>query len=130
MRAIDTNIVVRLLARDDDDQLRVAENLIGSPFLVLPTVVLESVWVLRTIYRLSRSELALKLNDLLGNRNAILVSGDALKRAVNDFSIGGDFGDMLHLALAEEANAESFVTFDQKLSKAGVRSAVQIETLT
>lgn len=129
MRAIDTNIVVRLLARDDDNQLEIAENLIGSPFLVLPTVILEAVWVLQTTYRLSRGELVLKLNDFLGNTNAILVSADALKQAVQSYGSGGDFGDMLHLALAAEANAESFATFDQQLAKAGGHSAISIETL-
>jgi predicted nucleic-acid-binding protein len=130
MRAIDTNIVVRLLARDNDDQLETAENLIGSPFLVLPTVILEAVWVLQTTYRLPRGELVLKLNDLLGNKNAILVSADALKQAVNSYGAGGDFGDMLHLALAAEANAESFATFDQKLVKAGADFQIPIETVT
>jgi predicted nucleic-acid-binding protein len=129
MRAVDTNIVVRLLARDNDDQLAIAEKLIGEPFLILPTVILEAVWVLQVTYKVSRSELALKLNDLLGNSNAILVSGDALKQAVDDYAIGGDFGDSLHLALAGEADAASFATFDKKLAKSRQQSSIQIETL-
>lgn len=49
MRAIDTNILVRLVARDEPEQLRIAAEIVeAGGVLVLPTVLLETEWVLRS----------------------------------------------------------------------------------
>lgn len=128
MRALDTNILVRLFARDDRDQLARAEALLAEEFITMPTVLLEAVWVLQARYGMKRAELALKLRDFLGLDNAVIVSATAIGWAVERFAEGADFADALHLALATEAGAESFVTFDQRLAT-DVAGLLPIETL-
>ena len=117
MRAIDTNVVVRLLARDDESQLRIAEAILDEPFLILPTVILESVWVMQTRFGLSAEEVATRLRLLLGQGNAQIQSGEAMLWALSRFANGSDFADALHVALAHEAEVESFSTFDKKLAR-------------
>jgi predicted nucleic-acid-binding protein len=54
--ALDTNLVVRLLTRDDHAQALRARALIEAGAAFVPrTVVLETEWVLRTIYRFERT---------------------------------------------------------------------------
>jgi predicted nucleic-acid-binding protein len=129
MRAIDSNIVIRLCARDDKDQLDIALTTIESPFIILPTVILESVWVLQTIYKLDRVELASKLTELLGHENATSVSSDAVMWAIERFALGADFADMLHVALASEAEGSCFATFDRGIAKYVTDDEMIIETL-
>jgi predicted nucleic-acid-binding protein len=130
MRAIDSNIVIRLFARDDQNQLEIALTIIESPFLILPTVVLESLWVLQTVYKLDRIELASKFTELIGHENATSVSSDAIMWAIEHFAIGADFADMLHIALASEADGNRFATFDRGIAKYVSDDEMTIETLT
>jgi predicted nucleic-acid-binding protein len=63
MKALDTNILVRFLVRDDSsmaarvDQLLNAANTKGNSFLVSFPVVLELLWVLKSGYKLSRPDI-------------------------------------------------------------------------
>jgi predicted nucleic-acid-binding protein len=55
MLAVDTNVIVRYLTRDDDEQFAKANALIGSEDVyVCTTVLLETECVLRRGYRFSR----------------------------------------------------------------------------
>ena len=129
MRAIDTNIIIRLVTQDDQEQLSTALTIIGFPFLVLPTVILESVWVLQSVYKVDRVALAAKLTEIVGHENANLVSGNAMMWAVERFAMGADFADMLHIALASEAKASQFSTFDKSITKYVSNAKMPIETL-
>ena len=120
MRALDTNIIVRLVARDDGAQVASAEALLSAPFLILPTVILEAVWVLRTTYALSPSEIVDRLGRVLGNEYAVVQSGRAILWAFRRYCEGADFADMLHIALANEAEAKSFATFDRRMAHADI----------
>jgi predicted nucleic-acid-binding protein len=130
VRAIDTNVIVRLIAEDNLSQVEIAERLALEPFMILPTVLLESVWVLEKSYRMSRDEVNARLCDLLGNVNAVVVSAEAVDWALDQYRQGMDFADALHLALADEANADQFSTFDQGISKTVHEPRVPIETLS
>ena len=129
MRAIDSNIVIRLFARDKN-QLDIALTIIESPFLILPTVILESVWVLQTVYKLDRKELASKLAELIGHENATPIASNAIMWAIEHFAAGADFADMLHVALASEAEGSCFATFDRGIAKYVSNDEMMIETLT
>lgn len=114
MRAIDTNLIVRLVVRDDPEQVATAEAIIASDaFLVLPTVLLEAEWVLRSHYRFDRSRIAARLIAICGYGNARVVSSSAVLAALAAYSNRGDFGDLLHAALAVDAGATSIATFDR-----------------
>jgi predicted nucleic-acid-binding protein len=116
MIALDTNVVVRLLVDDDPAQTRRARKLLESrSALVIPTVLLETEWVLRGAYGIERSVILHSLRKLLGLPNVALASADAVSQALEWFGKGLDFSDALHLALA--ADAEEFVTFDARLAK-------------
>lgn len=111
--------MVRLVARDDPRQFAVAEQLLAEPVLVLPTVMLETIWVLRTIYELPPRVIGDHLRRILGLPTVRSDSRELLW-ALDRFEAGADFADMFHLALAAKHEATSFATFDRKIGgKAG-----------
>lgn len=120
MIALDTNVIVRLLVDDDPGQTRRARRLIERrPALVVPTVLLETEWVLRGAYGLGPEGIARSLRGLLGLPGMSVGSADAVAQALEWFEKGLDFADALHLALA--ADAEAFATFDARLAKRAKR---------
>jgi predicted nucleic-acid-binding protein len=120
VRAVDSNVLVRLIARDDPDQLRVAREIMAAgDVLVLPTVVLEAEWVLRSRYRVSRQEIAERLRTILGQPGLTVASAEAVATAMAAYENGGDFADLLHSALAAERGASILVTFDRAFASAG-----------
>lgn len=124
MRALDTNVIVRLFVRDNAAQVATAEALLEEPFLVMPTVLVELVWVLTSRYGMPRDIVAEKLNVFLGLDNARVASVSAVSWALKQYMRGADFADMIHFALGNELEATRFATFDQRIKPH------QIEDLT
>lgn len=117
MRAIDTNIIVRFLTRDDKDQAKKARAIIGDGDLFIATsVMLESEWVLRSAYGFSSSEITSALRSVAGLPGIILEDAPLLAQALEWTDLGMDFADALHLARASDCDA--FFTFDKRLAKA------------
>lgn len=115
MIALDTNVLVRLITRDDPEQAETAAEIVRSNALWLPkTVVLELVWVLAYTYRLDRPRIILALSRLLGLVNLRVEDARQVAQAVHWYEQGMDFADALHLA--SSGNAAELVTFDRKLS--------------
>lgn len=120
MIALDTNVVVRLLVDDHPEQTRRARRLIEArPVLVLPTVLLESEWVLRGAYRLVPGAIAAAFRKLLGVPGVAAENGAAMAQAIEWYERGLDFADALHLAMAREA--EALATFDARLARRAAR---------
>lgn len=116
MIALDTNVVVRLLVNDDPGQTRRARKLLESrTALLVPTVLLETEWVLRGAYDIGRPAIAASLRKLVGLPSIALGNAEAVAHALEWFEAGLDFADALHLALA--GDAEGFATFDARLAK-------------
>ncbi|HME83523.1 MAG TPA: type II toxin-antitoxin system VapC family toxin [Roseiarcus sp.] len=116
MLAVDTNIVIRYLVKDDDAQSARARDVVRSgPIFLSPTVVLECEWVLRTLYGFSRSEVVRALEALCGTPDVSVGEAAAVKRAFQLAELGVDFADALHLAQA--GDCEAFVTFDKRLAR-------------
>lgn len=126
MLAIDTNVVVRYLTGDDPIQFPLAQALIdkGSVFLS-STVVLETDWVLRRAYRLTREDVHEALRALLGLPQVTMEAPELLSKALAWAEAGLDLADALHLAAADRS--EAFVTFDKDLVKAA--HSLGIETV-
>ena len=122
MRAVDTNVVVRYLVKDDDAQSARARDVVGSGGIFVPlTVVLECEWVLRSLYGFSGSAVIAALEAFCGAPGVAVGEAPAVKRAFRLAKQGLDFADALHLAQATEC--EAFVTFDRRLARKAGRLA-------
>jgi predicted nucleic-acid-binding protein len=120
MLAVDTNVVVRYLARDDARQTPVAEEMLRTEqILILKTVLLETEWVLRYSYGFDRDLIVAALRGLAGLPTVRLQDDVFVAQALDWFEGGMDFADALHLATSREAS--SFVTFDRKLAASAGR---------
>lgn len=119
MLAVDTNVVVRYLTDDDAEQSAIARELVGSHAIWLPkTVVLESEWVLRSLYRFTRREIGAGFRAFTRLPNAAAEAPEQLLRALDWFEQGMDFADALHLAASQQQGCEALASFDRKLAAA------------
>jgi predicted nucleic acid-binding protein len=117
MLAIDTNVVVRYLAADHPEQSRNAKELVESEKVFLcTTVLLESEWVLRSVYGLSSAAVAEALGAFAGLPNVTIKDAALAAKALDWTARGLDFADALHLAKAQ--GCEAFVSFDRRFAKA------------
>lgn len=116
MIALDTNILARLLLKDDAVQFKLAKELLArdAVFTAPTTVMLELIWVLET-EDFTRDQVLHSLRTLLGLPNFKPKSFEALCQALKWYEVGMDFGDALHLALS--AGDEVFVSFDKAFGK-------------
>lgn len=124
MNAIDTNVLVRLLVRDDSAQTAAAEAFIERGAWVSVLALMETTWVLSSVYDLTAKDVAQALEMLLDHRDLVLQEPDAVKAALCLFrskpALG--FSDCLMLHLAKRAGHLPLGTFDCDLSKAeGIR---------
>lgn len=116
MLAVDTNLVVRLLANDDTVQTRRAAALFASEqIFISKTVLLESEWVLRFSYELPPQVILQALRNIVGLPNVMVEQQREIAEALDGFERGLDFADALHLASSRRAGR--FATFDKKLIK-------------
>ena len=108
---VDTNVVVRYLTGDDPGQAARARAVIDAgDVFVSTTVLLESEWVLRSVYGLSRTEVAAALRAFAGLPGLSVESPAVLSEALDHAERGMDFADALHLGAA--ARCEALLTFD------------------
>ena len=125
MRAVDTNVVVRFLTGDDPAQASRAKAVIDAgDVFVGTTVLLETEWVLRSVYGFPREDVARALGALAGLPGVSVESpvllGEALQRTVS----GMDFADALHLGAAERC--EAMLTFDRRFIEAARDAGVSV----
>lgn len=114
MIAIDTNVLVRLVTRDDDVQAKRAAALFESEKIYVgKTVLLETEWVLRFSYELSRPVILNVLKNAVGLPQVTVEDSPAVAEALDLFEAGMDFADALHLVSGREA--VRFATFDKRL---------------
>ncbi len=114
MIAADTNIVVRLLTGDDPEQAARARRLFETETVFLPkTVMLETEWVLRRLYRKDAGAIIDALLGLASLPNTRCEDETAILQALAWNRQGLDFADALHLASSRIATG--FTTFDRAL---------------
>ena len=116
MKALDTNVLARLLLQDDAAQFKRAKALLDSgPVFTAPvTVMLELVWLLES-NDCSPVEIAHALAMLLDLPNFRLAQADAVRSALGAYMQGMDFADALHLGMS--IGADAFLTFDKAFAK-------------
>jgi predicted nucleic-acid-binding protein len=83
--------------------------------LLLKSVLLETEWVLRSVYRFARPAIHDGITRLLGLPGIEVEDRPAVARALEWYGQGLDFADALHLASI--GRAEAFVTFDGALQR-------------
>jgi predicted nucleic-acid-binding protein len=119
MLAVDTNILVRLLARDDIKQAKLADQFIAKGAWVSHLVLAETLWVLKSAYDRSPSQLSAVLEILLAHESLVLQDADTVSAALTHFqskpALG--FSDCLVVEIARKAGHIPLGTFDKALSK-------------
>lgn len=120
MRAVDTNVLVRLLVRDDAAQFGKALAFIATGGWVSSVALVETVWVLESVYAKSKNEIAASLDLLFGDSRVAFQDADAASAALDQFRNHRalDFADCLILELARKAGHLPLGTFDRALGKA------------
>lgn len=115
MLAVDTNVVVRFLVRDEPVQSARAGALMrGNAIWLAKTVLLETEWVLRSVYGYAPSWIAAGLRQVTGLPQVDIEDEAAVAQAFEWFEAGLDFADALHLASSGKATA--LASFDRKLA--------------
>jgi predicted nucleic-acid-binding protein len=121
MRALDTNVLVRLATRDDAKQVAAAEDFVAPGAWVSCLVLAEAVWVLSAVYELGPAEIATAVQMLLNHNELTIQDADAVAAALAHYRrrprLG--FSDCLVLEVARKAGHLPLGTFDRELGKLG-----------
>lgn len=119
MRAVDTNVLVRLMTRDDPKQVTAAESFVASGAWVSHLVLAETLWVLDSVYDLNAERCATAIDMLLNHAHITLQDPDTVAAALAAFrrkpSLG--FSDCLVLEVARKAGHMPLGTSDRDLAK-------------
>lgn len=119
MRAIDTNVLVRLITRDDPKQTEAAEQFVAKGAWVSQLVLAECLWVLEAVYGLNGKQIGAAVEMLLTHRDLTVQEADAVSLALASFrrkpALG--FSDCLIMEIARKAGHLPLGTFDRGLGK-------------
>lgn len=119
MRAVDTNILVRLIVRDDAAQVAAAEAFIATGAWVSHLVLAETIWVLDAVHQRSAAQLAAAIEMLLNHAQLSIQDADVVASALKHYSMRPalGFSDCLVLEIARKAGQLPLGTFDRQFSK-------------
>ena len=124
MRAVDTNVVVRYLTGDHPEQAARAKAAIDAgQVFVSTTVMLETEWVLRSVYGFAGKEVAAALRAFSGLPNVSVEGPILLAEALDRAEKGMDFADALHLGAA--TRCEAMLTFDRRFIEMAMDAPVR-----
>ena len=119
MRAVDTNVLVRLVTRDDAKQVTAAEDFIAQGAWVGYLALAEATWVLASVYDRGPEAIAMAVEMLLSHQHLTVQDADAVAAAVGQFrrrpAVG--FSDCLLVEVARKAGHGPLSTFDRDLGK-------------
>ena len=112
---VDTNIIIRLLTRDDEEQFLKAEEIFAAQqVFIADTVLLEIEWVLRFAYTFKPDAIREGITKLLGLENVHVNNPENLCRVLQRYEKGLDFADAMHLVAS--LRYDTFLTFDKTFS--------------
>jgi len=121
--ALDTNVLVRMLIEDDEKRAREVKKLIesvekkGQQIIILNEVLIETVWVLESVYECTREEIYRFLETLMRTSIFIFSEPQVMRNAIYQFKKGGDFADLVIVMQALYHHAKKIFSFDKKLQK-------------
>jgi predicted nucleic-acid-binding protein len=119
MRAVDTNVLVRLTTRDHPRQVQAAERFVAPGAWVSHLVLTETAWVLNSVYELEAADIATAVEMLLSHKDLTVQDSDVVAMALAHYRRRPDLGfsDCLVLEVARKAGHLPLGTFDRALSK-------------
>lgn len=121
--SLDTNVLLRYILLDDEDQSPIAEDLIDNlsqerQAYVGREVILELAWILSTRYKFGRSQIARVINNLVYATEFVVEDSSSIADAISQYEASTyDLADLLILATAKSFAALPFYTFDRQLSQ-------------
>ncbi|MDP8237450.1 MAG: type II toxin-antitoxin system VapC family toxin [Candidatus Hatepunaea meridiana] len=122
MIALDTNILIRYITRDNEEQAQQVDTLVertienNDELFVSDITLCEIVWVLKSGYRRSRQEIVRVLWSLYRSTHLAFISMENYLSALEAYETGkGDFADYLIREYAYSVGCDTVVTFDKKL---------------
>ncbi|NJR78016.1 type II toxin-antitoxin system VapC family toxin [Sphingomonas corticis] len=128
MRAVDTNVLARLILQDDPHQAAAARAVIEQPVWIPASVWLELGWVLSRRMGLERGTVAAALSGLLMTETVHVSDRNGLAWAIERYRAGADWADAVHL-VASRGVADAFVTFDRGVTRELGDAPLPVETL-
>ena len=119
MRAVDTNVLVRLIARDDVKQVAAAESFVAAGAWVGHVALAETTWVLNAVYNLGPAAIAMAVEMLLNHQHLTIADADVVTTALDQYrrSPRMSFSDCLVLETARKAGHLPVGTFDRQFAK-------------
>lgn len=119
MRAVDTNVLVRLITRDDPKQVAVAETFVARGAWVPYLAIAEATWVLDTVYERAPAAIATAVEMLLSHEQLTVQDPEVVAAAVAQFRQrpGVGFSDCLMVEVARKAGHTPLGTFDRDLGR-------------
>jgi predicted nucleic-acid-binding protein len=129
VNAVDTNILVRWLTRDDPYQAALADQVLSQPVFVPLTVLIEVAWVLAgKAYRFDRQKLNDAFRTLMDLKMVRSASEEGVRWALDRHLAGAHLADMIHIVASRGADA--FLTFEKRLGeRAGVDTPLPIHRI-
>ena len=123
MIALDTNALVRLLIEDNEKQALTVKKIIesaenkGQQIIILTQVLIETVWVLESVYECTREDICRFLETLTYTSVFTFSEPKIILNAIRYFKKGGDFADLIIVMQALNHQAKKIFSFDKKLQK-------------
>jgi len=119
---LDTNTLLRLLVKDDEQQLRkltaTLESIETEPIVVNVVVIQEAVWVMSKVLGFSKTRVVTLLEDLLDQDDLVIVPESAVRKAAQGWAAGkAEFADYLIGELNAQAGCRTTLTFDTKAAQ-------------
>jgi predicted nucleic-acid-binding protein len=118
MTALDTNVLVRFLTRDDESQFQKVLRMLDrkrATFFVNDLVLVETDWVLRSLYDWQGQEVADAFARLTTIHNLTFENESRLRSSLKALREGADLADELIVRSCRDRGAKAFVTFDKDI---------------
>ena len=119
MHAVDTNVLVRLITRDDARQVSGAEAFVAAGAWASHVVLAKTTWVLSAAYGLRPNAIAAAVEMLLGHERLTFQDADVVAAALASYRTAPrtSFSDCLVLEVARKAGHRPLGTFDRDLAR-------------
>jgi predicted nucleic-acid-binding protein len=117
VRAVDTNVLARILLADDEEQSPKAVAVLMEGAYVPLTVLLETAWVLSSVGQFDRRQVSTALREVVSAESVAVDDPDLIEWILSRYEAGAGFSDLVHAAAASLGGAEALLTFDRSFAR-------------